>query len=118
MAQQSGWEFPPAVRRRERAMQRFRAVRILQKFAAAHASIHNHFNHDRHLNHRDIFKQNRSAALGEWRQLGGLNASDQHPSQGRSGLSDNAMGDYREHRARFGPRSRAKPGHDERLSSC
>ena len=48
-------------------MQRFRAVRTLQKFAAAHASIHNHFNHD--LNRRDIFKQNRSAALAEWRQL-------------------------------------------------
>ena len=56
-------------RRRERAMHRFRAVRTLQKFAAAHASIHNHFNHDRHLNHRDIFKQSRSAALAEWRQL-------------------------------------------------
>ncbi len=56
-------------RRRERAMQRFRAVRTLQKFAAAHASIHNHFNHDRHLIHRDIFKQNRAAALAEWRQL-------------------------------------------------
>jgi putative transposase len=56
-------------RRRERAMQRFRAVRTLQKFAAAHASTHNHFNHDRHLNRRDIFKQNRSAALAEWRQL-------------------------------------------------
>ena len=25
--------------------------------------------HDRHLNRRDIFKQNRSAALAEWRQL-------------------------------------------------
>ncbi|MBQ0817597.1 MAG: IS6 family transposase, partial [Methyloceanibacter sp.] len=56
-------------RRRERGMQRFRAVRTLQKFAAAHASIHNHFNHDRHLNCRDIFKQNRAAALAEWRQL-------------------------------------------------
>jgi putative transposase len=56
-------------RRRERAMQRFRAVRTLQKFAAAHASIHNHFNHDRHLNRRVIFKQNRSAALAEWLQL-------------------------------------------------
>jgi putative transposase len=29
----------------------------------------NHFNQDRHLNRRDIFKQNRSAALAEWRQL-------------------------------------------------
>jgi putative transposase len=56
-------------RRREDAMQRFRTVRTLQKFAAAHASIHNHFNQDRHLNRRDIFKQNRSAALAEWRQL-------------------------------------------------
>jgi len=56
-------------RRRERAMQRFRAVRTLQKFAAAHASIHNHFNLDRHLNPRDIVKQNRAAAFAEWRQL-------------------------------------------------
>ncbi len=37
--------------------------------AAAHASIHNHFDRDRHLNRRDIFKQNRAAALAEWRQL-------------------------------------------------
>ncbi len=56
-------------RRREDAMARFRDAKTLQKFAAAHASIHNHFNKDRHLNHRDIFKQNRSAALAEWRQL-------------------------------------------------
>ena len=44
-------------------------VKTLQKFAAAHASIHNHFNQDRHLNRREIFKRNRSAALTEWRQL-------------------------------------------------
>ena len=50
-------------------MQRFRNVRTLQKFATAHASIHNHFNQDRHFNRCDIFKQNRSAALAEWRQL-------------------------------------------------
>jgi len=56
-------------RRRERAMAKFRDIKTLQKFASAHASIHNYFNHDRHLNHRDIFKQNRSAALAEWRQL-------------------------------------------------
>jgi putative transposase len=37
--------------------------------AAVHASIHNHFNLDRHLSRRDIFKKNRSAALAEWRQL-------------------------------------------------
>ncbi len=56
-------------RRREGAMAKFRDVKTLQKFAAAHASIHNHFNRDRHLNRRDIFRQNRSAALAEWRQL-------------------------------------------------
>jgi putative transposase len=58
-----------AFRRREGAMARFRDIKTLQKFAAAHASIHNHFNLDRHLNRRDIFKQNRAAALAEWRQL-------------------------------------------------
>ena len=50
-------------------MARFRDVRTLQKFSSVHASIHNHFNHQRHLNSRDIFKQDRSAALAEWRQL-------------------------------------------------
>ncbi len=38
-------------------MAKFREAKSLQKFAAAHASIHNHFNQDRHLNRRDIFKQ-------------------------------------------------------------
>jgi len=56
-------------RRREEAMSKFRDVKTLQKFASVHASIHNHFNQDRHLNRRDIFKQNRSAALAEWRQF-------------------------------------------------
>jgi len=56
-------------RRREGAMARFRDVKTLQKFAAVHASIHNHFNLERHLTNRDIFKQNRSAAVAEWRQL-------------------------------------------------
>jgi putative transposase len=50
-------------------MAKFRDIKALQKFAAVHASIHNHFNHDRHLNRRGIFRQNRSAALAEWRQL-------------------------------------------------
>jgi len=50
-------------------MARFRDMKTLQKFAAAHASIHNHFSQDRHLNRRDIFKKNRAAALAEWRQL-------------------------------------------------
>ena len=50
-------------RRREGAMAKFRDVKTLQKFASAHASIHNHFNQERHLYSRQIFKQNRAAAL-------------------------------------------------------
>jgi putative transposase len=50
-------------------MARFRNIKSLQKFASAHASIHNHFNFDRHLNSRETYKQNRSAALAEWCQL-------------------------------------------------
>jgi len=56
-------------RRREGAMVRFRDLKTLQKFAAAHTSIHNHYNHDRHLSRRDIFKQNRATALADWGQL-------------------------------------------------
>ena len=56
-------------RRREGAMARFRDIKTLQKFSSVHASIHNHFNHECHLNHRDTFKQARAAALAEWRQL-------------------------------------------------
>jgi putative transposase len=50
-------------------MAKFRDVKTLQRFAAAHALIHNHFNQERHLNRGDIFKQNRAVALAEWRQL-------------------------------------------------
>ena len=56
-------------RRRERAMQRFRRIQSLQKFVALHSSVYNHFNNERHLNSRDQFKLQRSAALDEWQQL-------------------------------------------------
>jgi putative transposase len=56
-------------RRRERAMLRFRRMRSLQKFAAVHSSVYNHFNQERSLTSRDTFKLNRAAALAEWRQL-------------------------------------------------
>ena len=56
-------------RRREKAMALFKDIKTLQKFASVHASIYNHFNHQRHLNRRDTFKQDRDAALDEWRQL-------------------------------------------------
>ena len=56
-------------RRRERAMLRFRRMRSLQKFAAVHASVSNHFNQERSLSSRPLFKANRAAALAEWRGL-------------------------------------------------
>jgi putative transposase len=59
------------LRRRERAMLRFRRTRSLQKFAAVHSSVYNFFNQDRSLSRRSNFKLNRAAALEEWRQLCG-----------------------------------------------
>lgn len=56
-------------RRRERAMHRFRRMRSLQKFVSVHASVLNHFNQERSLSKRDLFKANRTAALSEWRGL-------------------------------------------------
>ena len=50
-------------------MSKFQDVKTLKKFASIHASIHNHFNLDRHLNCRETFKENRAAAMAEWRQL-------------------------------------------------
>ncbi|CUH49239.1 IS6 family transposase [Ruegeria atlantica] len=55
-------------RRRERAMQRFRRMRSLQKFASVHSSVYNHFNQERSRTSRDTFKLTRAAALSEWRQ--------------------------------------------------
>ena len=51
-------------------MHRFRRMRSLQKFASVHASVTNHFNSERSLSSRSIFKQNRAVALAEWRSLG------------------------------------------------
>jgi putative transposase len=57
------------LRRRERAMQRFQSVKTLQKFSSVHAQVHNHFNQERHLVTREVYKQRRSAALTKWRAL-------------------------------------------------
>ena len=56
-------------RRREYAMLKFRRMRSLQKFVSIHGSVFNHFNKERHINSRKIFKQQREAALVEWQQL-------------------------------------------------
>jgi putative transposase len=55
--------------RRERAMLRFRRMLTLQKFASAHASVHNHFPTKLYLQDRNAYKATRAAALAEWRGL-------------------------------------------------
>jgi putative transposase len=44
-------------------------MKTLQKFSLVHAQVHNHFNQERHLVTRDVYKQRRSSALAEWRAL-------------------------------------------------
>jgi putative transposase len=51
------------------AMLRFRRMTTLQKFSSVHASVHNHFNKDRHLTSRQSYKDQRSVALAEWQSL-------------------------------------------------
>jgi putative transposase len=46
-------------------MERFRRMKTLQKFS----SVHNHFNQERDLISRDLYRERRSAALAEWRAL-------------------------------------------------
>jgi putative transposase len=56
-------------RRRERAMLRYRRMYTLQKFASVHASVHNHFPTERHLQDRNAYKLTRAVVLAEWRGL-------------------------------------------------
>lgn len=44
-------------------------LKALQKFASVHASLHNHFQLERHLVDRQTYKQRRSAAWAEWQSL-------------------------------------------------
>ena len=57
------------LRRRERAMLRFRRMRSLQKFASVHANVHNLFALERHLVDRQTYKERHSAAWAEWQQV-------------------------------------------------
>jgi anti-sigma factor RsiW len=49
-------------RRRERAMLRFRRMKILLQFASVHASFHNHLNQEVHL----VSRQTRTDATPPW----------------------------------------------------
>ena len=60
-------------RRRERAMLRFRRMRSLQKFAAIHGSVHNHFNQQRHYHTTNIQRASRRPHQRVASTLCGLN---------------------------------------------
>ena len=57
------------IRRRERAMQRFRRMKTLPQFASVHANVHNYFNLKRHLVDRQTCNERRPAAFAEWQIL-------------------------------------------------
>ena len=46
-------------------------MKTLQTFALAHGTVHNHFNQERHLVSRAIYKEGRDAALAAWRAVAG-----------------------------------------------
>ena len=56
-------------RRRERGMNKFRLMRSLQKFTAIHSSFLNHFNHQRHLENRQTFKNLRQNSVDSWKEI-------------------------------------------------
>jgi putative transposase len=53
-------------RRREWAMQRFRRMNCLQKFASIHGSPYNNLNQERNLTDRQTYKERPSASVAEW----------------------------------------------------
>ncbi len=57
------------LRRRERAILRFRRMKSPEKFVSVHASLHNHFNSERHLVDRQTYKTRRTAAWAESQSL-------------------------------------------------
>lgn len=50
-------------------MKGFRRVKTPQKFTAVNGTVQNHFNQERHLISRDLYRTRRSAALAEWRAI-------------------------------------------------
>ncbi len=56
-------------RRREKIMNKFRSMKSLQKFTAIQSTFLNHFNHQRHIEKRQYFKELRNASVDQWRQI-------------------------------------------------
>ena len=55
------------VRRRERKMQRFKSPGSAQRFLNVHASTYSHFDLQRHLINRPLFKKLRAGAFSGWK---------------------------------------------------
>ncbi len=55
-------------RRREKVMNRFRSIGSLQKFIHLQSTFQDHFNHERHLEKRDTFKNLRQSSLNAWNE--------------------------------------------------
>jgi putative transposase len=56
-------------RRREKMMNKFRSHKSLQKFTSIHASFLNHFNHQRHIETRQNFKNLRQNSIESWNNI-------------------------------------------------
>ena len=56
-------------RRKERSMQKCKNRVKLQFLTSIHFQVYNHFNHQRHLQNREIYKKLRNESLTEWRGL-------------------------------------------------
>lgn len=56
-------------RRREKMMNKFRSHKSLQKFTSIQASFLNHFNHQRHIETRQNFKNLRQNSLESWNNI-------------------------------------------------
>ena len=56
-------------RRREKMMNKFRLAKSLQKFTAIQSAFQNHFNHQRHSENREHFKDLRQASVDVWSEL-------------------------------------------------
>ncbi len=56
-------------RRRERGMNKFRSMRSLQKFISIQSIFQNHFNHQRHLEKRETFKNLRQGSVDAWEEI-------------------------------------------------
>ncbi len=56
-------------RRREKIMNRFRSMQSLEKFTAIQSQFQNHFNHQRHIEKREHFKNLRQSSVDVWNEV-------------------------------------------------